>query len=268
MQRGLFQLHLVAGIRVCGISPVYETAPVGPARDTVFLNAVARLECDLSPRELLSQLQIVEDRLGRIRDSRWGPRPLDLDLLLHGNSILASPELTVPHPHLWYRRFVLDPLCDIAADVAHPCRDDTIGGLRELLRLRPFPVAIVGASVQQRSALAAHLGSRFPEATVTVDAPPDSEVPTTSQSPGSPLPGARSPSAITLDAARGQGESKRGEGGKRRNASAARYSVDPARSRQVCLSDLPGSMFEAAESVLTTVLDEPTRHNRPLRRMP
>jgi len=178
MQQGLSLLDHVAGIRVTDVSPVYETAPVGPARETGFLNAVAQLECELSPRDLLRQLQIVEDRLGRVRGSRWGPRTLDLDLLLHGDSlhgdaILTSPELTVPHPHLWYRRFVLDPLRDIAADVVHPCLGETIGDLRETLLLRPFPVVLAGDCLQQRNTLAEHLRSRFPEAAVTADAPPN-----------------------------------------------------------------------------------------------
>ncbi len=255
MQRGLFLLDDAAGIRVTDVSAVYETSPVGPAQQTVFLNAAARLECELLPPELLGQLQIVEDRLGRVRDSRWGPRPLDLDLLLHGDAVVAGPELTVPHPHLWYRRFVLDPLSGIAADVTHPCCGETIGALRELLLKRPLPVMLAGASVQQQSTIAAHLRPRFPEAAITEGEP---AIPPTSL-----FSGVLPPSAIILDITSRQDVYRQGG-----DSTAASCPAEPASTRLIRLRALPGSILEAADSVLTAILDEPIRHKRPLRRMP
>lgn len=101
-------------------STVRETAPVGPVDQEPFLNAVAEVETQLDPLELLQRLKDLEHRAGRIRSIRWGPRTLDLDLLLYGDRVIESPELTVPHPHLHERRFVLEPLAELAPHTRHP----------------------------------------------------------------------------------------------------------------------------------------------------
>jgi 2-amino-4-hydroxy-6-hydroxymethyldihydropteridine diphosphokinase len=104
------------------LSTIRETEPWGPVVDQPrFLNAVAELETDLRPRELLERLLAVEREFGRVRDGlRFGPRTLDLDLLVYGSARLAEPDLTVPHPRLHERRFVLEPLSELAPDLDVP----------------------------------------------------------------------------------------------------------------------------------------------------
>ena len=97
---------------VMAVSRVYETAPVGGPEQGPYLNAVAVLETDRSPQELLELLLATEDGLGRTREERWGPRTADLDLLLYAGPPVDTPELTVPHPRARERAFVLVPRCD------------------------------------------------------------------------------------------------------------------------------------------------------------
>jgi 2-amino-4-hydroxy-6-hydroxymethyldihydropteridine diphosphokinase len=97
---------------VMAVSRVYETAPVGGPEQGPYLNAVAVLETDRDPHQLLDLLLVTEASLGRVRAERWGPRTADLDLLLYDGPPVASPELTVPHPRARERAFVLVPLCD------------------------------------------------------------------------------------------------------------------------------------------------------------
>lgn len=102
-------------------SPFYRSVPMGPADQPDYLNAVAALCTKLAPLELLDQLQAIEAAQGRRRGAlRWGPRTLDLDLLLYGAKVIESPRLTVPHPGLAERSFVLVPLFDIAPDLLLP----------------------------------------------------------------------------------------------------------------------------------------------------
>jgi 2-amino-4-hydroxy-6-hydroxymethyldihydropteridine diphosphokinase len=105
-------------------SALYRTAPVGPQDQPDYVNAAARLETELTPLELLEQLLEIEQRLGRVRDGRrWGPRVIDLDLLLHGDRALEHPRLRLPHPELHRRAFVLIPLAEVApADLSIPGR--------------------------------------------------------------------------------------------------------------------------------------------------
>jgi 2-amino-4-hydroxy-6-hydroxymethyldihydropteridine diphosphokinase len=118
------------GLELVRCSPVYETDPVGPGEQARYLNAVAEIETALDPEDLLDRLHRIEDRLGRVRATRWGARTLDLDLLLYGELILDSGSLTVPHPRLCERRFVLQPLADLAPDLKVPGAGRTV---RELL---------------------------------------------------------------------------------------------------------------------------------------
>jgi 2-amino-4-hydroxy-6-hydroxymethyldihydropteridine diphosphokinase len=97
---------------VMAVSRVYETVPVGGPEQDPYLNAVAVLETDRSPYQLLDLLLSTETSLGRVRTERWGPRTADLDLLLYDGPPVDSPELTVPHPRVRERAFVLVPLCD------------------------------------------------------------------------------------------------------------------------------------------------------------
>src|SRR5947209_4645480 len=103
---------------VVAVSPVYETAPVGgPEGQGPYLNLVVELDTVLAPRELLGVAQRLETAAGRERGERWGPRTLDVDVLLVDDLTVDEPDLVVPHPRMWERRFVLAPLADLAADL-------------------------------------------------------------------------------------------------------------------------------------------------------
>ena len=109
----------VPGIRVTHISSFYRTAPWGNLDQPDFVNAVVALECALAPEDLLQRVLAIERRMGRVRDaSRWTPRTIDLDLLYFGDRSLVTDRLTVPHPHVAERAFVLVPLIEIAANLA------------------------------------------------------------------------------------------------------------------------------------------------------
>lgn len=106
-------------------SPVYETAPVGgPAGQGPFLNAVVELDTELSARELLDVCRRLEEEAGRVRAERFGPRTLDADVLLVGDSVVDEPDLVVPHPRMWRRPFVLVPLAQLAPDLVPEAPDD------------------------------------------------------------------------------------------------------------------------------------------------
>jgi 2-amino-4-hydroxy-6-hydroxymethyldihydropteridine diphosphokinase len=118
--------------RLTALSPVYRTPPWGPVPQDDFLNAVVALETALAPEALLDALLASEAARGRDRSAaavRWGPRTLDLDLLLHGDTVLASERLTLPHPRLHERAFVLVPLCDLAPTLRHPVLGRSMGEL-------------------------------------------------------------------------------------------------------------------------------------------
>jgi 2-amino-4-hydroxy-6-hydroxymethyldihydropteridine diphosphokinase len=102
------------------VSPYYRTAPIGGPDQDDYLNAVVLVQTTLSPRELLAATTGIEASRGRIRGERWGPRTLDIDILLYGDQTVDEPGLTVPHPRMTERRFVLAPLLDVWPDAALP----------------------------------------------------------------------------------------------------------------------------------------------------
>lgn len=127
-------------IQVLQKSSVYETQPVGALPQPDFLNMVIQISTDLSPEDLLTICLDIEQKLGRIRDTRFGPRTIDLDILLYGDRILRSNFLAIPHPHMLERKFVLIPLAEIAPDFFHPVLQKPI---REFLNLCPDPSRVI-----------------------------------------------------------------------------------------------------------------------------
>lgn len=120
LRRALTALVRLPQTRLAGCSRFYRSAPLGPQDQPDYVNAVAALDTELAPEALLDALQAIEAAQGRVRLRRWGPRTLDLDLLLYGDDILATPRLTVPHPGLAERNFVLHPLAELAPDLVLP----------------------------------------------------------------------------------------------------------------------------------------------------
>ncbi len=138
--RALDELALIPGCTLCGRSSLYATAPVGPVAQPQFVNAAAVIATTLTPPALLAALQAIEHAHGRVRDGvRWGPRSLDLDLLVFGELTLNTPALVLPHPEIARRAFVLVPLAEIAPSrLLIPGQ----GLLRDLLAALNSPYAV------------------------------------------------------------------------------------------------------------------------------
>jgi len=134
IRRAVALVDELGGVSVVGVSSLRETEPWGPVEQPRYLNGAVAVETDLAPRELLDALLDVERRLGRARDDevRWGPRTIDLDLLLYGDLVLDEPGLDVPHPRLHERRFALEPLAELAPDALVPGRGTAADLLRAL----------------------------------------------------------------------------------------------------------------------------------------
>jgi 2-amino-4-hydroxy-6-hydroxymethyldihydropteridine diphosphokinase len=128
--RAVDLLGATEGIEVLGLSRLRETDPVGVTDQPMFLNGAVALETALSPGELLDALLRIEQQLGRVRDDeRWGPRTIDLDLLVYGDETVDEPGLRIPHPRLHERRFALEPLSDLDPELDIP----GLGKVSELL---------------------------------------------------------------------------------------------------------------------------------------
>lgn len=125
---------LKQGVRVVKVSSLYYTEPVGFKEQEDFINAVAAVETDSSPAQLLALCQSIEERMGRKRTVRWGPRVIDLDILLYGDAVVNDSNLTIPHPLMTARRFVLAPLSEIAPRAVHPVLKKNMQQLLEELK--------------------------------------------------------------------------------------------------------------------------------------
>lgn len=168
LRRALADLDAHPHIALVKTSSFYTTAPLGPPQPS-FLNAVAYVRTSLAPGELLQALHLIEHDLGRRREEAWGPRTIDLDILLYSELIVDEPGLTVPHPQLHLRSFVLKGLCELAGDFVHPLLDCTLqelydrlnGGDFSLHPGRPQLVSIAGAIGAGKTTLAGGLAERL-----------------------------------------------------------------------------------------------------------
>lgn len=151
-----YALNALSSIgEVLGVSSIYRTAPVGDVAQDDFLNAVVLLETELSPAQILERCLDVEAARGRVRTVRWGPRTLDLDVLLYNSQNVAEPGLRVPHPELVNRRFVLEPLLEVWPDAKLPSGEPLAPFLDAVAdqQLEPWtPAATTGRAMFNRFA--------------------------------------------------------------------------------------------------------------------
>ena len=130
LSRAAQAMAKLPGTRLVQMAPVYETAPVGGPPQGDYLNTVVELDTSLEPRPLLVHLKTLEEKLGRhASDVKWGPRTIDLDILLYDQAVLSEADLMIPHPLLHRRRFVLEPLADLAPGLVHPLLQKTVAEL-------------------------------------------------------------------------------------------------------------------------------------------
>lgn len=177
MERCLDTLEQHPQVSVKSKSRIYKTSPVGRDAGGSFLNSAAIIETTLGPLQLLDVLQKIEYEEGRERTSRWTPRPIDLDLIQFGDQVIEETRLTVPHAACFYRRFVLDPVVEIAGETVHPGFGKTYRELRERLLRRPVIVDVHEAP-QIRTQLSEMFDERLvrfvagdPDATLLVHLP-------------------------------------------------------------------------------------------------
>lgn len=163
LEAAVARLRQTPSVSVAAVSTLCETLPVGGSPgQPAYLNGALRAKTSLGPHELLACLQQIEHDLGRRRTERWGPRTIDLDLLLYDDLVLDSPSLVVPHPRMAWRRFVLEPAREVAGFMVHPVIGWTVDRLLEhLSATRPY-VAIAGPIAAGKTRLAERLSAAIP----------------------------------------------------------------------------------------------------------
>ena len=142
VERALEAISGSPQVELVALSSLYRTEPVGYNDQDDFLNAVAEIRTSLHPGDLLVFLKGIEERLGRVRRKRWGPREIDLDIILFGPRVVEAEGLIIPHPEMHRRRFVLAPLAEIAPEAEHPLlgltTGDMLAGLDDDMKVEPF----------------------------------------------------------------------------------------------------------------------------------
>jgi 2-amino-4-hydroxy-6-hydroxymethyldihydropteridine diphosphokinase len=141
--------RLPAGLNIVAISPVYETPPWGVLAQPAFLNLCLRAETKLTPRALLTFLKKLETEIGRVTAQRWGPRLIDIDILFYDDLIYEDEVLTIPHPSLTERAFVLGPLRDIAPELRHPLTGRSVTEMAAALDLSGLEPATFSLTTEQ-----------------------------------------------------------------------------------------------------------------------
>lgn len=172
LDRSIELIRFMPGVSLLAVSRFRETRPIGgPAGQDAFLNGACLIETDLSPHEVLAMLAAVENTLHRERLERWGPRTIDLDLLLYDDVVLDTETLTLPHPRMPTRRFVLEPCVEIAADLRHPLAGCTLAEMLESISAPQPRVAVVGVPGSGAREVAAAIAETLLDCHVTaVDA--------------------------------------------------------------------------------------------------
>lgn len=162
LEQSLSALSHLHATRILSRSDWHETTPIGgPAGQPGFLNGAVLLETSLPPQDLASQLRQIERQLGRERHARWDARTIDLDLLLYGRETIATSELEIPHPRMAFRRFVLDPACEIAGEMIHPPSGWTLAALRRHWQALPRTVSVESPDKQLTTWLTAELAGHL-----------------------------------------------------------------------------------------------------------
>lgn len=145
LDQAIDMLRFMPGVEMLEVSQFVETRPIGgPVGQPPFLNAACLVETNFEPEEMLDMLTAVENALRRERNTRWGPRTIDLDLLTYGDRVITTEHLQVPHPRMTTRRFVLEPAAQIAAELRHPVAGCTIGELLDNISQQHLHIAVVG----------------------------------------------------------------------------------------------------------------------------
>ena len=161
LQHALTSLSETPGMHLLHASSFYETRPAGgPSHQPNFLNGAALFETTLDPATVLELLHNVECQLGRVRIGTWGPRIIDLDLLLYEQEVIDSPTLTLPHPRMAWRRFVIEPAAEVAPNMIHPTTGWTLAKLRDHLNKTLRYVALAGGIGAGKTRLLLHLAQR------------------------------------------------------------------------------------------------------------
>ena len=147
------QASLPPAVNILSSSPVYETPPWGYLRQSSFLNQVVKCETHLTPEELLDYLKAIEKRLGRKPTFLYGPRTIDLDILFYDDLVLETSSLTIPHPRLDERAFVLVPFANLDSDMIHPVSGKSIRELLENVDISGVELSRAGSGIQDESDL-------------------------------------------------------------------------------------------------------------------
>lgn len=159
------KMDALEATEVLAVSSYFETKPIGgPPGQSAFLNAAALLETSFGAHELAQRLQGIENDLGRRRSERWGPRQIDLDILLFGETVVETFDLRIPHPWMALRRFVLEPASEIAADCRHPLIGLTVTELLKNLNQTPAVFVVTGLPGVDTTTWASWLASEVPAA--------------------------------------------------------------------------------------------------------